>query len=62
MNGYAMLVSMTTTCQLHDVDPERWLADVRIAIGEPGSTVEDLMPWNWKTGRGMTAKPFYDTT
>ena len=58
----AMLLSMTATCQLHDVDPELWFADVLLAIGEPGYTAEDLLPWNWKTGRGLTAKPYYDTT
>ncbi len=58
----AMLLSMTATCQMHGVDPERWLADVLIAVGEPGNTAEDLLPWNWKNGRGLTAAPFYDTT
>ena len=57
----AMLLSMTATCQLHGVDPERWLADVLIAVGERGVTLEDLLPWNWKTGRGLTARPVYDT-
>ena len=57
----AMLLSMTATCQMHGVDPEPWLADVLIAVGEPGLTAEDLLPWNWKTGRGSTARPAYDT-
>ena len=57
----AMLLSMMATCQLHGVDPEPWLADVLIAVGEPGLTVEDLLPWNWKTGRGLNARPIYDT-
>lgn len=58
----AMLLSMTATCQLHGVDPERWLADVLIAVSVPGLTVEELLPWNWATGRGLTAIPAYDTT
>jgi len=58
----AMLLSMTATCRMHDENPERWLADVLIAVGEPGYTAEDLLPWNWKTGRGTTAVPAYDTT
>ena len=58
----AMLLSMTATCRMHGVDPERWLADVLIAVGETGPTAEDLLPWNWKTGRGVSAGPAYDTT
>ena len=57
----AMLLSMSATCQMHGVDPEPWLADVLIAVGEPGLTAEDLLPWNWKKGRGLTATPAYDT-
>ncbi len=57
----AMLLSMMATCQLHGVDPEPWLADVLIAVGEPGLTVEDLLPWNWRKGRGLNARPIYDT-
>lgn len=57
----AMLLSMTATCRLHDMDPEVWLADVLIAVSEPGLTAEDLLPWNWKTGRGKTARPTFDT-
>lgn len=56
-----MLLSMTATCHMHGVDPERWLADVLIAVGETGYTAEDLLPWNWKAGRGKTARPAYDT-
>ena len=56
----AMLLSMTATCQLHGVNPERWLADVLIAISEE-TDVENLLPWNWKTGRGLSFRPAYDT-
>jgi len=49
----AMLLTMAATCQLHGVDPEAWLEDVLIRIGERGSTVEELLPWVWKTGRGL---------
>jgi len=48
----AMLLSVAATCQLHGVDPEVWLADVIIRAGERGSTVAELLPWEWKTGRG----------
>lgn len=53
----AMLLTMAATCRLHEVDPEKWLADVLIRVSEPGSTVEELLPWNWKIGRGRTFAP-----
>lgn len=53
----AMLLTMAATCRLHDVDPERWLADVLIRVGERGSTVDELLPWKWKTGRGLRPPP-----
>lgn len=49
----AMLLTMAATCQLHGVNPEAWLADVLIRVGEPGSTVDELLPWVWKTRRGL---------
>ncbi len=58
----AMLLSMVATCRMHQVDPERWLADVLVQISEPGTTAEDLLPWNWKTGRGTWCTPAFDTT
>lgn len=56
----AMLLSMAATCQLHGIDPEPWLADVLVRISEPGSTVDELLPWNWKTGRGPNYTPVFD--
>ncbi len=35
----------------HDVNPEEWMADALIRVTERGSTVEELLPWNWKVGR-----------
>ena len=58
----AMLLTMTATCQLHGVDPEKWLADTLIRMTERGSTIEELLPWNWKHGRGTTFKPAFDTS
>lgn len=49
----AMLLTMAATCQLHGVNPEAWLADVLIRVSERGSTVNELLPWVWKTGRGL---------
>ncbi|MFT7519604.1 MAG: transposase, partial [Kiritimatiellia bacterium] len=59
---FAQLLSLLATCQMHDVNPEHWLADVLIAIGEPGLIAEDLLPWNWKETRGPKYRPYYDTT
>ena len=53
--SYARLLSVIATCLQHDVDPERWLADVIIRSQERGSTVEELLPWVWKPGRGRVA-------
>ena len=53
--SYARLLSVIATCLQHDVDPERWLADVIIRSQERGSTVEELLPWVWKHGRGREA-------
>ena len=59
---YAELLSLLSTCQLHDVDPEEWLADVLFAMNEPGLLAEDLLPWNWKTTRESSFAPYFDTT
>jgi transposase len=61
---YAQLLSLLSTCRLHDVDPERWLADVLIEVQRPvkGRVAEDLLPWNWKRDRGKVAKPLFDLT
>lgn len=59
---FAQLLSLLATCALHDVDPEAWLADVLLAINEPGLLAEDLLPWNWKLTRGVNYRPYYDTT
>lgn len=59
---FAQLLSLLATCQLHDVNPETWLADVLLAINEPGLLAEELLPWNWKLTRGPNYRPYYDTT
>ena len=55
---YAQLLSVLATCQLHDVNPEKWLADVLLAVNIPGLIAQDLLPWNWKLGRGLTATAY----
>ncbi len=59
---FAKLLSLLATCQMHDVDPEEWLADVLIAVGEPGLVANDLLPWEWKRTRGPAYRPYFDTT
>lgn len=59
---FAELLSLLGTCRLHDVDPEIWLADVLLAISEPGLVASDLLPWNWKLTRAPKYRPYYDTT
>jgi hypothetical protein len=50
---------MSATCLLHGVNPEVWLADVLIAVGEPRLSADDLLPGRWKDGRGKTVRPLY---
>lgn len=52
-HNLAILLTLCATCRLHEVNPERWFADVLLRISERGSTVEELLPWVWKTGRGL---------
>jgi hypothetical protein len=48
----AILLSLCATCQLYHVNPEERMADPLIRGTERGSTVEELLSWNWKVGRG----------
>ncbi|MBN2799215.1 MAG: transposase domain-containing protein, partial [Deltaproteobacteria bacterium] len=57
---YAELLSLLSSCQLHGVNPEDWLADVLLAVSERGLVAQDLLPWNWKRIRGPTHKPYFD--
>lgn len=45
----AMLLTIVATCALHGVEPRRYLADVIVRVNQPGVTVDELLPWNWKT-------------
>lgn len=44
----AILLTIVSTCVLHGVEPRRYLADVIVRVNEPGTTVDELLPWNWK--------------
>ena len=46
------MVSMITTANLNDVDPQAWLADALGCIHDtPQSRLTELLPWSWKTAR-----------
>lgn len=45
----AIMLTLIMTCQLNEVDPKAWLADVLARIaGYPASRLHELLPWNWK--------------
>ena len=44
----AILLTIVSTCVLHGVEPRRYLTDVIVRVNQPGVTVEELLPWNWK--------------
>ncbi len=45
----ATLMSLLSTCELHDVDPQAYLTDVLIRVGDTTqSRIGELMPWAWK--------------
>jgi IS66 C-terminal element len=44
------------TAKLNDVDPQAWLADVLRRISDhPAARLDDLLPWNWKSGSAKLA-------
>lgn len=45
----AIMLTMTTTRGLNDVDPNAWLADVHARIADlPASRLHELLPQEWK--------------
>jgi hypothetical protein len=39
---------------LHDVDPQLWLADVLARIAaHPAHRLDELLPWNWVKPTGV---------
>jgi len=45
----AAIYTLIATAKLNDIDPEAWLADVLRRINDhPASTLDELLPWNWK--------------
>lgn len=54
----AMLSSLLTTCQLHDVNPQQYLADVLIRVQDhPVAQLDDLLPHRWKATFLHEAQP-----
>ena len=53
----ATLYSLIVTAKMNDIDPQAWLADVLARIAEhPAHRIDDLLPWNWKSGNGSIRK------
>ena len=45
----AMIYSLVSTCELHELNPEDYLADVPISIQtHPANRIDELLPHNWK--------------
>jgi transposase len=55
--NWALLASIVATCKLNDVDPVAYLAATLRAIldGHPRSSIEDLMPWRFRTASSLAA-------
>ena len=52
----AVLYTLIQTARLNDVDPQAWLADVLARIaGHPAHRIDELLPWNWESGRARIA-------
>jgi hypothetical protein len=46
----AFMVSLISTANLNDVDPQAWLADVLARIKDPPvHRLAELLPWYWKS-------------
>jgi transposase len=53
----ARMYSLIVTAKMNDVDPQAWLADVLARIADhPAGLIDDLLPWNWKPARALTAE------
>ena len=51
-----VLYTLIQTARLNDVDPQAWLADVLARIaGHPAHRIDELLPWNWESGRARIA-------
>ena len=54
--NHAILLTLVATCQLHDINPERYIADVLLRVqSHPASRLDELLPQNWKNLFGPSA-------
>lgn len=52
--NHAILLTLVATCQLHGINPERYIADVLLRVQDhPASRLDDLLPQNWKNLYGV---------
>ena len=42
------VLTIVATCALHGIEPRAYIADVIVRVNQPGVTVDELLPWNWK--------------
>jgi transposase len=48
----AAMYTLIETAKLNDIDPRAWIADVLDRLpAYPVQAIDDLLPWNWKSGR-----------
>ena len=47
----AILLTIVATCVLHGLEPRRYLANVIVRVNQPGTTVDELLPWTWTQAR-----------
>jgi transposase len=46
------MYTLIETAKLNDIDPRAWIADVLDRLpAYPVQAIDDLLPWNWKSGR-----------
>lgn len=52
----AAIYTVIETAKANGVEPQAWLTDVLTLIGEgwPASRIDELMPWNWRSGEEAT--------
>lgn len=52
----AAMYSLIVTAKMNGIDPQAWLAAVLRRINDQqASLLDELLPWNWKSGRGKLA-------
>lgn len=59
IEAVAGFYTIVSTCELHGVNPRRYLTDVitRLARGWPASRLDELLPWNWQDSTAIHGPP-----